>query len=608
VPLWAALRSAGRKVAAATWPGADGSDVTLPGTPGLPIVQRASPARQADYTVPFGASGGIGAEGYALTSADFADDDGAVAAQLVAAGKRFYGSVKVSRPLGVTLAGAPSTTFYCARESVPSAPCGAASASRTLPFTLRAAAIDTTDDARVNYDTLAVFNADAAHPQIAPGPFAAPATGPAYARAGRGSARFHLAGTGNAVGTAFFVSHLAPDLSQARFARYALTHIPRNPAVAGDVDDANRNVGFWSQQPDFRILQRLSPGFGAFSADELEAIYLDQVRTFTRYQTQLALHAIARNRDADLVMTYVEQPDGSGHQFTLTDPRQPSDPGDQRSVGERGVPPGATGQDPRVRERYARHLADAYRHADAAVDAIVRCVGLDAGGRPRSDVIVVSDHGMAPFHSAVSLRGLLSAGGMNEAELARLRLQTSGPSANVYVDLAGREHGGKVDASEYPALQAKVAAILRAAVDANAFYNPAAGRLFSVVVERPTGCGAIGLCTDAHIGQDFGDVFALLGEGYNFDGAQSPAVPRLLDPASAASIYSVPGFYGAHGYDASLPSMSAMLIAAGPSIRSGVTVPAVRNIDIAPTILHILGVAPPATVDGVALTELLRSD
>jgi hypothetical protein len=87
------------------------------------------------------------------------------------------------------------------------------------------------------------------------------------------------------------------------------------------VDDINKNVGFWAPQPDFRIPERLSPGFLSFPDLELEAIYEDQVRTFTDYQTRLGVHAIERNPNADLVMIYFEQPDGSGHQFTLTDRR-----------------------------------------------------------------------------------------------------------------------------------------------------------------------------------------------------------------------------------------------------------------------------------------------
>ena len=68
--VWIALREAGRKVAAATFPGADGLDIRIPGLANSPIVQRAA-ERTVDYTVPFGAFGGIGAQGFSLVGGEF---------------------------------------------------------------------------------------------------------------------------------------------------------------------------------------------------------------------------------------------------------------------------------------------------------------------------------------------------------------------------------------------------------------------------------------------------------------------------------------------------------------------------------------------------------
>ncbi|WP_261405900.1 hypothetical protein [Chenggangzhangella methanolivorans] len=51
--------------------------------------------------------------------------------------------------------------------------------------------------------------------------------------------------------------------------------------------------------------------------------------------------------------------------------------------------------------------------------------------------------------------------------------------------------------------------------------------------------------------------------------------------------------------------MAATFIAAGPGIRSG-SVEAVRNIDVAPTVMRLLGVTPAATVDGKALNKVLK--
>ena len=105
-----------------------------------------------------------------------------------------------------------------------------------------------------------------------------------------------------------------------------------------------------------------------------------------------------------------------------------------------------------------------------------------------------------------------------------------------------------------------------------------------------------------------GDLFGLMMEGYNFDGIQSPGVARLGDAPydTESTLFSVPNFYGAHGYDPRLASMSAILYAAGPHLRQGKKLGAVRNIDIAPTIMAILGVKPAPTVDGKAITQMFN--
>ena len=67
----------------------------------------------------------------------------------------------------------------------------------------------------------------------------------------------------------------------------------------------------------------------------------------------------------------------------------------------------------------------------------------------------------------------------------------------------------------------------------------------------------------------------------------------------------MPNFYGAHGHNSNQPLMSAILFGAGPDIKTGITLPVVNNIDIAPTIMQILGVPPAATVNGTALGSIL---
>jgi hypothetical protein len=152
---------------------------------------------------------------------------------------------------------------------------------------------------------------------------------------------------------------------------------------------------------------------------------------------------------------------------------------------------------------------------------------------------------------------------------------------------------------------------LKAFVDTNPNYTQGAAQVpvFDRVFSRPLPDDlddpSFGLGTSKFIGQDAGDVFMLLTVGYNFDGTQTPIVQRQGDPAATGMpILSVPNFYGAHGYNPRIRSMSAIFFAAGPDIRHG-SLSHVRNIDVAPTVARILGVKLSSLVQGRALCEAL---
>jgi predicted AlkP superfamily pyrophosphatase or phosphodiesterase len=576
-PLWLALRAQGKKVVAATFPGADGIDIRVPGLANSPIIQAAS-RRIVDYTVPFGAFGGAGAKGFSLTKTDFGSAPETTLAQLSGSGKTSFSPVLQKT--------SPLDSF----------------AINGVNYTIQVAALDTTNDEQVNYDTLVFFDMNRG---IEGAPAALPSTGSAFVKAGEEVSKpFYLEGSSNRVGTGFYVSTLSPDLAKINIARYSANFIPRPSTILNDVDDINTNVGFWAPQPDFRITEKLSPGFDQFSDNELEDIYEDQVRTFVDYQTRVGLRAIQQNPDADLTLLYIEQPDGSSHQFLITDPRQATNPLDPLSIRDN--------QDQAKIERYQAYVRTAYQAANQAVQKIIQEVGTNAEGVPNSDIFVVSDHGFAPFHTAVSINNLLKNSGIAElADPNKVRAIVSGPSVNIYINLQGREPNGTVSRAEYITLQKQIAQVLKDAVDKNPNYtlgdNPI--KLFDKVYSRPIPNAvtdpSFGLGTNNFIGQDSGDVFAIMSLGYNFDGTQTPVVNRLGDAPTANPIFSVPNFYGAHGYDPKLSEMSAIFYAAGPDIGHG-TLNQVRNIDIAPTLSQILGVQPAATVQGRSLLRRLR--
>jgi hypothetical protein len=316
-------------VATATWPGGDGIDVRVPGP--NTIVQPAS-ERTVDYTVPFGAAGAPFQKGFNLTAANFSAAPQTTVDQLNAAGRPSFSPVRQMNLETFTSGG--------------------------VSYDIRLAAYDSTNDGAVNYDSLVFFNQAQG---IQPGPFPLPSTGPAYIKPSvKNSALFYYEGHANKAGTRYFATNLTPDLSSVRVARTSATFLPRNnsasvPQVLADVDDINNNVGFWQPQPDFRIVERIdaTPStFAAFPDIELEAIYMELVREFVQYQTNVGLRAITRFPNADLVMMYIEQPDGAGHQFLLTDPRQPTDFTNPNTIGK--------GQDQAKKARYNEYLQAAY--------------------------------------------------------------------------------------------------------------------------------------------------------------------------------------------------------------------------------------------------------
>ena len=409
VPLWRPLLENSKTVATATWPGGDGLNVTVPGRDPSIIVQPAA-ERTVTYTVPFGAATAPFQKGFPLTAASFSAAPLQTVTDLQAAGH-----MSLSPVLQANL-----ETFTSGGQS----------------YDIKVAALDTTNDGTTNYDTLVMF--DANHGSIL-GPFtAAPlGTGPAYIQPStKISALFYLEGHSNKGGVRYFVSQLAPDLSTVRIARSSVSFIPRNAAVVADVDDINNNVGFWQPQGDFRIVERIDgppSTFASFPDTELEAIFEELVREFVTYQTNVGLRAISRFPNVDLAMIYIEQPDGSEHQFLAIDPRQATNPTDPNSIGQN--------QDPVKLARYRGYIATAYRVANQAVQRVINAVGTDANGVPNSNILVVSDHGFDPFHTAVNANAFLTTNGF---DTSKVRAVSSGPAVHFYINLQGREPNGTV--------------------------------------------------------------------------------------------------------------------------------------------------------------------
>ena len=100
---------------------------------------------------------------------------------------------------------------------------------------------------------------------------------------------------------------------------------------------------------------------------------MEQLERLADYLKDAMLLSI-KNYEFDLLMGYQVQTDEAGHEFTLVDPRQ------------------KTFQDSAKRQRYAEYLERSYQIADRNLKEIIEAA-------KKTNIIAVSEHGMAPMHT-----------------------------------------------------------------------------------------------------------------------------------------------------------------------------------------------------------------
>ena len=107
---------------------------------------------------------------------------------------------------------------------------------------------------------------------------------------------------------------------------------------------------------------------------------------------------------------------------------------------------------------------------------------------------------------------------------------------------------------------------------------------------------SLGMPTPAE-NEGMGDIILYPKAGYAFTGAAGGNV--TAGPAL--------NYGGTHGYASTDPELDGIFIASGAGIKQGVRIERARNLDVAPTIARLLGVALP-TAEGRALTEILTAE
>jgi 2',3'-cyclic-nucleotide 2'-phosphodiesterase (5'-nucleotidase family)/predicted AlkP superfamily phosphohydrolase/phosphomutase len=249
-----------------------------------------------------------------------------------------------------------------------------------------------------------------------------------------------------------------------------------------------------------------------------------------------------------------------------------------------------------VREGYIR---SAYAEADAKL-AMSRAL---MGGNPT--IFASSDHGFAPQWYAVNAGKVLADAGLQTPEqpsncraatgtgaLNKAKACWAGGTAQIYVNLAGRDPGGIVAAADYENVRNQIIAAFQNLTDPA---NPSA-TIIGRIMKKEELRNVDG--SDSLHPSRSGDVVVVLRPPYQFDAAT---------PGQRIAFSQ---FFGQHGYLPDLVdlahnvNMHATFVAAGSGIRRQDPVAGIRAIDLAPTIALLLGIPGPQNARGKILYQL----
>lgn len=264
--------------------------------------------------------------------------------------------------------------------------------------------------------------------------------------------------------------------------------------------------------------------------------------------------------------------------------------------------------DPQQAGDFGDAILHLYQRIDRALaDLMAR---LPAG----SSVIVISDHGFGPQWGTVNLNMVLVDAGLlrlksgfglhlrrmawqrkgstqlaqqmllreklmdfDDVDWSQTRAFSLGHLGQIYVNLEGRESQGVVSPEAYAQVCREVAAVL-----AN-LHDPDTGRLLPVEIipATPDGTGPPPAGPDLHV---------------KIDDYHYPAYPLFAGDGRAITAQRLgdSGNHREHG----------IFIAAGPGIKAGHALSGAQLVDLAPTLLHLLGQPVPTDMAGKVLQDM----
>ncbi len=399
------------------------------------------------------------------------------------------------------------------------------------------------------------------------------------------------------------VMQMSPDLDH--FSLY-FTSLARANAHCATAACAQLPAGAPGEDPlEKYIADHLPPAvFGDFGPEEAGIIdedtwFQQTVGLNQRYDEAVLRFVLGRLQPGtDVALVGTDATDEVSHQIlgllTRTDRYGHPNPYYDRVAGHGP-------RDHRVRQR-SGYLSGAYHAADARLALTRRLLPR------RTDVLASSDHGFAPQWYAVDAGLPLYRAGLQDVEQTGncrpaagsapggtlAKACWAGGTAQVYINLKGRDPDGVVDRADYASVVQRIVRAYRAVRDPQHPHAQVVQKVYTKEQLKDVEG------TDSLNPTRSGDVVVVARSPYQFD---ADTVGSIVAPSR---------FFGQHGY---LPdevdlrhniNMHATFVAAGPDIRHRSDVRGVQAVDLAPTLAVLGHFPPPLQAQGKVLTSILR--
>jgi 2',3'-cyclic-nucleotide 2'-phosphodiesterase (5'-nucleotidase family)/predicted AlkP superfamily phosphohydrolase/phosphomutase len=253
-------------------------------------------------------------------------------------------------------------------------------------------------------------------------------------------------------------------------------------------------------------------------------------------------------------------------------------------------------------EAAENYIKMAYKQADESLGNLLRLLG------PSTNTFLGADHGFAATWKAVNVgKVLLDAGLQGTEQSGNCRPSTTpadavsttlalgcyaGGTANIYVNLAGRNTNGVVPAAEYENVRKRIVDAFNNLTDGG---NKVVGRIF--LKEETRKIAADGQTINYWHPTRTGDVVVLLQPPYQFDAA-----------TRGQAIVDAP-FFGQHGFMPDLVNLEAninlhaMFGIHGPNIARGKKLNNPASVDLVVTAAYAFGIPAPRNATGRVLLD-----